>query len=187
MGCPLSRNVSTIGSETGSQPTVDTQSKRNLSSLQQLKEQKNPCPFLTETNVKKVDENLQDIPVRSTVGDSSFPYEDYFHEQIMKKKQDHSYRVFKKVLRNAEEFPKAKEYSNGEQPITVWCSNDYLGMSRHPEVKAAVAKALANHGTGAGGTRNISGNTILHEKLEARLAKLHEKVKSNTYFLSIID
>lgn len=68
----------------------------------------------------------------------SFPYEEFFHEQIMKKKNDHSYRVFKKVNRLAAEFPSAKEYSWGERPITVWCSNDYLGMSCHPEVKRAV-------------------------------------------------
>lgn len=58
----------------------------------------------------------------------------------MKKKQEHSYRIFKKVNRLAGvgEFPKAMEYSAGEKPITVWCSNDYLGMSSHPEVKQAV-------------------------------------------------
>jgi len=56
----------------------------------------------------------------------------------MKKKQDHSYRVFKKVNRLAKEFPSAFEYSSGEKPITVWCSNDYLGMSCHPAVKDAV-------------------------------------------------
>lgn len=69
-----------------------------------------------------------------------FPYEEFFHQQIMRKKKDHSYRVFKKVNRLAGpgKFPSALEYSWGEKPITVWCSNDYLGMSCHPEVKAAV-------------------------------------------------
>lgn len=65
-------------------------------------------------------------------------YEDFFQEQIVKKKRDHSYRVFKKVNRLAQEFPWAYEYSYGENSIQVWCSNDYLGMSRHPEVKNAV-------------------------------------------------
>lgn len=62
----------------------------------------------------------------------------------MKKKQEHSYRIFKKVNRLAGvgEFPKAMEYSSGERPITVWCSNDYLGMSSHPEVKQAVRQVL---------------------------------------------
>ncbi|GLH14297.1 uncharacterized protein GBIM_18662 [Gryllus bimaculatus] len=105
----------------------------------------------------------------------SFPYEDFFHEQIMRKKRDHSYRVFKKVNRLAADFPAALEYSWGERPITVWCSNDYLGMSCHPEVKNAVRQALDNYGAGAGGTRNISGNSVFHEKLEAELADLHHK------------
>jgi 5-aminolevulinate synthase len=56
----------------------------------------------------------------------------------MRKKKDHSYRVFKKVNRLAAEFPGAYEYSRGKRPITVWCANDYLGMSCHPEVKEAV-------------------------------------------------
>lgn len=95
----------------------------------------------------------------------------------MRKKKDHSYRIFKKVNRLANEglFPKALEYSWGEKAITVWCSNDYLGMSCHPEVKKAVSSALENHGTGAGGTRNISGNSLYHEKLEKQLAELHQK------------
>lgn len=107
-----------------------------------------------------------------------FAYENFFHEQIQKKKQDHSYRVFKKVNRLAGSglFPHALEYSTREErPITVWCSNDYLGMSAHPRVKQAVADALECHGSGAGGTRNISGNSLYHELLEARLAKLHDK------------
>lgn len=73
-----------------------------------------------------------------TVPGETFPYEQFFHEQIMRKKKDHSYRVFKKVNRLAAEFPGAYEYSWGERPITVWCSNDYLGMSCHPKVKEAV-------------------------------------------------
>ncbi|XP_023706857.1 5-aminolevulinate synthase, erythroid-specific, mitochondrial isoform X2 [Cryptotermes secundus] len=105
----------------------------------------------------------------------TFPYEEFFHEQIMRKKKDHSYRVFKKVNRLAAEFPKAYEYSWGERPITVWCSNDYLGISRHPEVKEAVRQALEVYGAGAGGTRNISGNSLNHELLEAELASLHQK------------
>lgn len=107
-----------------------------------------------------------------------FAYENFFREQITKKKQDHSYRVFKKVNRLAGSglFPHALEYSTREEkPITVWCSNDYLGMSAHPRVKKAVADALECHGSGAGGTRNISGNSMHHEMLEQRLAQLHEK------------
>ncbi len=70
--------------------------------------------------------------------ETGFKYDDFFKSQIMKKKMDHSYRVFKKVNRNAENFPAANEFSWGQRPITVWCSNDYLGMSAHPSVKDAV-------------------------------------------------
>nr|QVD39566.1 5-aminolevulinate synthase, erythroid-specific, mitochondrial [Schistocerca gregaria] len=117
-----------------------------------------------------------EIPLKkSKTGDDIFQYEEFFHEQIMRKKKDHSYRIFKKVNRLASAFPAAYEYSWGERPITVWCSNDYLGMSCHPKVKEAVRQALETHGAGAGGTRNISGNSMFHEKLEAELASLHQK------------
>ena len=66
-----------------------------------------------------------------------FDYENFLHSQIEKKKADHTYRVFKRVTRRAEEFPIATNEVTGED-ITVWCSNDYLGMSWHPKVQAAV-------------------------------------------------
>lgn len=159
----------------------DAIQSRTISSVQQPQEDKptvaaeKKCPFLSSSkaSVKEVQEDIQDIPVHR----NTFPYANYFSQQIMKKKEDHSYRVFKKVnrLAGAGKFPTALEYSWGEKPITVWCSNDYLGMSCHPEVKKAVRDALENHGAGAGGTRNISGNSLYHERLEARLAQLHEK------------
>jgi 5-aminolevulinate synthase len=107
--------------------------------------------------------------------EAAFAYESFFDQQIQKKKMDHSYRVFKKVSRDAANFPAAREFSWGEKDITVWCSNDYLGMSAHPIVTGAVARAVQQHGVGAGGTRNISGNSVLHEELETELASLHDK------------
>lgn len=131
------------------------------------------------TKVKELVQEVKEEPTANTANaNEQFGYDNFFHEQIMKKKQDHSYRVFKKVNRLAGIglFPHALEYSTQEErPITVWCANDYLGMSAHPRVKQAVAEALERHGSGAGGTRNISGNSLNHEMLEARLAKLHEK------------
>lgn len=129
-------------------------------------------------DVPKVMTRKASSAAAANVKTDRFAYENFFQEQIMKKKQDHSYRVFKKVNRLAGSglFPHALEYSTREErPITVWCSNDYLGMSAHSRVKKAVADALECHGSGAGGTRNISGNSMYHELLEARLAKLHEK------------
>ncbi|CAH1103577.1 unnamed protein product [Psylliodes chrysocephalus] len=130
----------------------------------------NQCPVIS----RSMNNTANNLEVKSQ---DVFVYDQFFHQQIMKKKKEHSYRIFKKVNRLAGpgEFPKALEYSWGQKPITVWCSNDYLGMSCHPEVKAAVRDALDKYGTGAGGTRNISGNSTLHEKLENGLAKLHNK------------
>lgn len=70
--------------------------------------------------------------------EENFEYEHFFLEQIMRKKKDHSYRVFKKVARDVNNFPFAKEYSNGCKQIKVWCSNDYMAITTHPEVKKAI-------------------------------------------------
>ncbi|XP_066588820.1 5-aminolevulinate synthase, erythroid-specific, mitochondrial isoform X2 [Prorops nasuta] len=139
------------------------------------------CPFLSKENdaIKEasheMEEDVINLESKKNKDENNFPYEDFFHEQIMRKKKDHSYRVFKKVNRLAENFPSAMEYSWGEKPITVWCSNDYLGMSRHPAVIESIREALDKYGAGAGGTRNISGNSMGHEMLEKRLASLHQK------------
>ncbi|XP_060537215.1 5-aminolevulinate synthase, erythroid-specific, mitochondrial [Cylas formicarius] len=137
-------------------------------------------PFLNEIpdadkGIKTVDPSP--LSVNFNQGSESFGYDQFFHEQILKKKKEHSYRIFKKVNRLAGpgQFPSAIEYSSGAKAVTVWCSNDYLGMSCHPEVKNAVSQALETYGTGAGGTRNISGNSTLHENLEKALASLHQK------------
>lgn len=141
----------------------------------------NQCPFLSrERNaVKEANPAMEEDVISlndNQKEEAHFPYEEFFHEQIMQKKKDHSYRIFKKVNRLAESFPAALEYSSGEKlPITVWCSNDYLGMSRHPKVINAAQAALHDFGAGAGGTRNISGNSTAHVRLEERLARLHQK------------
>ena len=67
-----------------------------------------------------------------------FDYERFFYTQIDKKKKDHSYRVFKKVMRKGPKFPYAEEHTENQKDISVWCSNDYLGMSWHPTVTEAV-------------------------------------------------
>ncbi|HEY0313032.1 MAG TPA: 5-aminolevulinate synthase [Allosphingosinicella sp.] len=87
------------------------------------------------------------------------------------------YRVFIDILRNKGSFPNARCFAghNGPKPITVWCSNDYLGMAQHPAVIQAMETALHDVGAGSGGTRNIGGNTHYHIDLEAELADLHGK------------
>ncbi|XP_055313971.1 5-aminolevulinate synthase, erythroid-specific, mitochondrial [Sitodiplosis mosellana] len=178
--CPVvSRSISSLQNPPIANVSTSTNANSAEPAIQSAKTESNvdtKCPFLSSTSaaniVRDVSDSVEDIPM-----ERSFAYENFFHEQIQRKKKDHSYRIFKKVSRLAGvgEFPKAFEYSWGEKPITVWCSNDYLGMSAHPEVKRAVRKALEENGAGAGGTRNISGNTLYHENLEKTLAKLHQK------------
>ncbi|KAK9966066.1 hypothetical protein ABG768_003198 [Culter alburnus] len=109
---------------------------------------------------------------------SNFRYDEFFEKKIEEKKDDHTYRVFKTVNRRATEFPMADDYSESlsfRRNVSVWCSNDYLGMSRHPQVVQTITDTLGKHGSGAGGTRNISGTSKFHVDLEHELADLHGK------------
>ena len=87
------------------------------------------------------------------------------------------YRTFIDIERRRGNFPHAnwRRPDGTEQPVTVWCGNDYLGMGQHPAVLAAMHEAIDATGAGSGGTRNISGTTVYHKRLEAELADLHRK------------
>lgn len=104
--------------------------------------------------------------------DNCYDYNTRLKELIEAKKADESYRIFRKVRRFSNNFPHGEEQG---KPVTIWCSNDYFGMSSHPKVRQAIAKALDDYGAGSGGTRNIAGNSPIHEQLEWDLADLHEK------------
>uniref|UniRef100_A0A8C9WGN9 5-aminolevulinate synthase n=1 Tax=Scleropages formosus TaxID=113540 RepID=A0A8C9WGN9_SCLFO len=125
---------------------------------------------------------LQDVNGSLSFGSfaavTNFRYDTFFEKKIEAQKRDHTYRVFKTVNRRATTFPMADDYTESldlRRDVSVWCSNDYLGMSRHPQVVRSVMDTLRKHGAGAGGTRNISGTSKFHVELERELANLHGK------------
>ena len=104
-------------------------------------------------------------------------YRDIFQGAVDSVRDEGRYRIFRDIRRKKGAFPKAIWYqeNNREKEITVWCSNDYLGMGQNECVVEAVKSAVDTAGTGSGGTRNISGTTRYHVQLEAELADLHKK------------
>ena len=104
------------------------------------------------------------------------PFDRLFEAQLDALKAEGNYRYFADLTRRCGQHPRALNHSDGEtREITVWCSNDYLGMGHHPDVVGAMADTARRCGTGAGGTRNISGTQHQHLELEAELADLHAK------------
>jgi 5-aminolevulinate synthase len=101
-------------------------------------------------------------------------FENLFNERLAHLRGEGRYRVFADLERRCGYFPRAYHHRTGEE-VTVWCSNDYLGMGQHPAVIDAIIEAVRSLGAGSGGTRNISGNTYRHELLEAELADLHQR------------
>ena len=103
-------------------------------------------------------------------------YKSFFNKELQKFKDQGLYRNFKEIDRPINKFPKADEIDGDiTRDVEVWCTNDYLNMSQHPEVVNETVKTLLEIGTGSGGTRNISGTSSYHVLLEDRIAEVHNK------------
>jgi 5-aminolevulinate synthase len=103
-------------------------------------------------------------------------FEKIFKAKLATLHEGGNYRVFAELEREAGNFPRAKRYIDGRiQDVTVWCSNDYLGMGQNPKIRDAMHEAIDRCGAGAGGTRNISGTNHEHVLLEKELADWHGK------------
>ncbi len=106
-------------------------------------------------------------------------YSKFFTSELDKLKKEGLYRKFREIDRPIKKFPKADEtQGENERDVEVWCSNDYLNMSQHPEVVNETVKTLLEIGSGSGGTRNISGTSSYHTSLEEKLAEVHNKEKA---------
>ncbi|MGK5630536.1 5-aminolevulinate synthase [Streptomyces sp. URMC 123] len=111
-----------------------------------------------------------------------FDYVGFFGQRMAELRNSGQYRTFVEIERLAGRFPRALHHRpEGSREVTVWCSNDHLGMGQHPKVLAAMRAALDTSGAAAGGSRNISGTTPHHVALERELADLHGKESALTF------
>ncbi|KAI3406433.2 HEM1 [Candida oxycetoniae] len=118
-------------------------------------------------------EKLVNPEVDFNAREDSFDFHGFLNDDLNKKRLDKSYRYFNNINRLAKDFPKAHRSQEAEK-VTVWCSNDYLGMGKNEVVLNEMKRTLDKYGSGAGGTRNIAGHNAQAIRLESELAALHK-------------
>ena len=118
-------------------------------------------------------ERLDSNQVNLGSNEAAFDYQGFLNQELQKKRSDKSYRFFNNINRLAAEFPKAHR-SQEDNKVTVWCSNDYLGMGSNPQTLKEMHRVLDKYGSGSGGTRNIAGHNLHAIRLESELAALHK-------------
>ncbi|KAG8628076.1 hypothetical protein KVT40_003949 [Elsinoe batatas] len=118
---------------------------------------------------------LTGAPLDAPLDATDFDYESFYEQELDKKRKDKSYRYFNNINRLAKEFPRAHMEGPESRKVTVWCSNDYLGMGGNPKVLEKMHHTLDMYGCGAGGTRNISGHNQHAVSIERTIAALHAK------------
>ncbi|KAI6047090.1 pyridoxal phosphate-dependent transferase [Pisolithus marmoratus] len=132
------------------------------------------CPFHKASVAPQPVEMHGTHPVAGQRTPETFDYAQFYASELEKKHKDQSYRYFNNINRLATKFPVAHT-ANVKDEVEVWCANDYLGMGNNPVVLETMHRTLDKYGAGAGGTRNIAGNSELHLSLEKELASLHRK------------
>lgn len=132
------------------------------------------CPFHKAATPPRPVEMPDTRPVTEQHTSGAFDYAQFYAAELEKKHKDQSYRYFNNINRLAAKFPVAHT-ANAKDEVEVWCANDYLGMGNNPVVLETMHRTLDKYGAGAGGTRNIAGNSALHLSLEKELASLHRK------------
>ncbi|SCU81211.1 LAMI_0B05204g1_1 [Lachancea mirantina] len=128
----------------------------------------------SESDLRSSDDVQESAFVNHGTREKSFDYDGLFEQQLHDKRTDRSYRFFNNINRLAKEFPLAHR-QHEEDKVTVWCSNDYLALSKNQQVVDVMKRTLDKYGAGAGGTRNIAGHNKHALKLEAEIAALHKK------------
>eukprot|EP01129_Flabellula_baltica_P016818 TRINITY_DN9136_c0_g1_i1.p1 TRINITY_DN9136_c0_g1~~TRINITY_DN9136_c0_g1_i1.p1 ORF type:complete len:512 (-),score=116.91 TRINITY_DN9136_c0_g1_i1:25-1560(-) len=156
--CPFSAYYSDVASSPA--PALSKVKLSETATLKQLDIEGEMSNWRTPT--------IDDIEEVHPVENNKADYDKYFKDSIASLKEEGRYRVFRNMTRKCGEFPKTHD------ELTVWCSNDYLGMGQHPKVLNAIQEAVQTCGAGSGGTRNIAGTNQYHLDLEEELAKLHK-------------